>query len=1517
MSVAGVHSNRGDAYQTALALKWVIEMLVDAQIVWIEVDSTSLSADRKPIPLDDIVVRFRNGDTRYIQCKKNQPDYNSWTVAGIRVDLLKAARALTADLSSRVIFYSRSPFGELGKLREHAKTQPDGVAYRQSLSKSLAASDAKLGHCWADELPASSSTYDYLKRVDFETTPEIEAINREQLALLAKHVTQAPEAFDTLWTRLEHLGARIGQSSATESTNRFTREELLTLLEKCGSTIAPVRLQVDLEAAFADVSAIGRSWKRDIRNHRIRRDAVDDLLAAVRARERSVVLSDGPGSGKTCVLLDFLDALTSERDVAAIFIQARAHTEAERENHGLMHDLVGQISRMAELRHTVVVIDSLDVLSLARDHSALSFFLRVLDQLSRRAHVTVIAACRTFDLQYDRRLADREWSRVVNIGPLRWTEEIKPLLEGWGIDPEGLGADTRALLTNPRNLALFADIAKRAGSYDASTAQALTRRYLDVIVRQDAALGETCLVQLEAMAQQLLAERRLEVPRRRIGLSDDALARLLSAEVLHQSESGLISFGHQTLLDALAVARVEGQGVSLLAFIRSLPAVPFMRPAVRAFFAYLRLTDYRAFRTQVRAVFDADVAYHLKRLVAESFADVAPEPEDWGMIQQLFRKDAALFRRLHGATKSNAWHAFWHERWVPIMMTERNPGLLTEHVYQSAGWQKSNPSAILAFWLWALRCDWAHKESIRKAISAQLEGFDAWNEAGVRALFELLLVPPSRELHDLGKPLSRYVQTTSSGEDLLWQHIAGRVTDEDVTDLDLKAQLRSAPYEFCDEEFLVRRFKSSELLLDNSIGALEHWSHLRSESLRTAFLMETSYLDVAGGGEKKTPSAVGALLDAVQRAVIHHALADTRWWSRNGRRLARSSELALQYFAIRACIAAPQTNRELIRQMLSDRTIIESALCADLCELMRVSFWWLDDASQDDVMRLILDFARTKRSASRDHLLPLQAALLSAMPSNLRSADAHRRLLELERRFWPIECARLVNRSFEPEKSPLSGEHLKQMSDSGVVRLLTYYREEARSQKHADADWSNRVATPLSRAARHEPARFMRILAESWNHIPDDLRKLLLIGADEYLEFQHDMDYQDDSAVGQSAERGSTAELNRGAVVSLILDELERHRTYWRHSREAAHAIRTCAFFVDARRDAARIVEIARELRAAEEPRLEPIDPNEFVRMGQNSTRGMAAEALVALGTRWATMDRSLPDDFHQCLLAYASDKHPAVRAILLCRLPGLVFHNSTIGWSVFARAVAHPSEHLWSIAEGCLYSGTARDFDTVARYLQQIDAAGMGKAATTWGRVSAIACLAGLAPWEELFERLLTLKNNDAWGGAVDAFVQNVGYAHHRAACFEGLIAGLERAPEPSAFLEQMRVLFRERESGVVPVPDKLVKLCFSAIEHLDHSRGLLVGPFEEWIADLADAWPDLALAAGNVFADFVGRTNVVVYDHRPTATMLTRLFREAEEREESDSGAMLAQIIRLQDALLSAGVWGLEQWLTEAERP
>ena len=90
----------------------------------------------------------------------------------------------------------------------------------------------------------------------------------------------------------------------------------------------------------------------------------------------------------------------------------------------------------------------------------------------------------------------------------------------------------------------------------------------------------------------------------------------------------------------------------------------------------------------------------------------------------------------------------------------------------------------------------------------------------------------------------------------------------------------------------------------------------------------------------------------------------------------------------------------------------------------------------------------------------------------------------------------------------------------------------------------------------------------------------------------------------------------------------------------------------------------------------------------------------------------------------------------------------------------------------------------------------------------------------------------------------------------------------------------------------------------------------FDEWLNALSSFRPDKALFALERFLVHIKLTKLYLYDFDEYSQLLTRLFREAEENEEADNGAMLNRVIAVQDSFLAIGVSGLDEWLRDAER-
>ncbi|WMJ09397.1 ATP-binding protein [Nitrosomonas sp. sh817] len=1521
MSLAGVRSNRGDAYQTLVAFDWALSILSNDKYQWLEVDSTSLDAKGKPIAVDDVVIGLSDESTICCQCKKNQPDFKPWSVADLGDELAKAAQFVANNPKSQVIFYTRGSFGALAKLREHSTTQPNKTAYQKSLTKDHQKIDTDLAKLIADY---GISTYDLLQQITFETSPKFERMRELLKERLAYLVSNAEDAFNALWTRLDSLGARVTNNgnSSTLLTHRLTKTDLHDILVKSGATFVLPLSQQEIQKSFANASAVGRDWRRDIAGNQLYASAISELLNAIETRKHSVLLTGTPGSGKTCVLLSLQEELEKRSDLATLFIQAREYanctTPEARSSLGLPSNLIGQVGRMSDYRHTIVIIDSLDVLSLSREHTVLSFFLAQIDQLLLIPNVTVIAACREFDRKYDRRLSEREWDQTVNNAPLDWETVVSPLVSKIGVDPASLDTITRNLLQNPRELAIFADIAQQAGGFNIATSQALSRKYLETIVQSDAALGETAMIAIEQMANRMLKSRRLDIPHMQIQVSDEIFKRLLSTGVLHQNQSGNIEYGHQTLLDVLVVSGAERDQLTLKSFIEKLPAVPFVRPTIRAYVAYLAAGDRLSFRRQLRAVFDSNAAFHIRRLVAESLAEQIPQDEDWSLIQHLRRQHRELFNSLYEHGHAIEWHHFWLKFLVPLITQEHDSQSLIAHVNRIASWKKADPKGVLSFWLNALKYDWVEHNRIAQNIAFELRDIDS--DAGINTgqLLEKLLTLPHQEIDFLGDAIVRHIDTGGANDALLWRYIAGDIKEEDLLKYHFGHKLKCGLNEFASKDFLCQRMLQSEYLLDLAIASIEQWSCILNKRYHNNrdwydnFLRHTSYGSIHSRHDTSHAFEETMLFQAIENAIIHHANEHTGWWINHRAQLCRSHEGALRYFAILALTHSPERNVAEIGTLILDKKMLESNLRYELGNLLNASFVYLNECTQDSVLSLILTLGGDENIEENLWILRTRVELISAIPAYLRSPEAQMTLIDWERKSSPFTRQPYVDSRSGRIAAPFSYERFLCSTDEAVLKILSHYTKEGRNDWERDflIGGAKQVEWQLSEASSRSPTRFIHLLIDHWIDIPDRFKDDILNGVATYLAQRYGNPHFDTS-------QWIPIEIPDPSVLArLILDEIERHPSYWHHCRAAAKALEASANVIENEHDATRLLFIAIGFANCQESGFDNDEKN-LIHIGINMIRGDIAAAVMIIATRWAEKHRLFPDLLEPTLKRFARDPHPAVRALILQRLPYFQSLLPELGWEIFHLILENSNEHLWKIAEPCLYYAYHNRFNEVSRILERIVSVSTGETLETWGRISALAALSEHINLHEFVTQLRRLGSTDAWKGAASVWSNNENVTQHPEQCFFGIQAGLKEAGNiASTVAEKVSTLFGKHQP-LVPISPDIFDKYLSIIER-DQSNGHFhFNNIESWLNAASQLRPDDTLDSAEKLAAFIRSTKHPIYSFGALSQLLTRLFREAEEREESDTGTMLRRVISLQDSFLVIGINGLQEWLRDAERP
>ena len=324
-----------------------------------------------------------------------------------------------------------------------------------------------------------------------------------------------------------------------------------------------------------------------------------------------------------------------------------------------------------------------------------------------------------------------------------------------------------------------------------------------------------------------------------------------------------------------------------------------------------------------------------------------------------------------------------------------------------------------------------------------------------------------------------------------------------------------------------------------------------------------------------------------------------------------------------------------------------------------------------------------------------------------------------------------------------------------------------------------------------------------------------------------------------------------------------------------------------------------------------------MITTGINMIKGHSVEALMILANKLQESSIPFPELLSPTLCNFARDDHPAIRVLILPRLPYLQSINPKLGWDLFHLAM-QDATGLWQTAEPCLYYAYHKHFELVTPLLERLRCEGSAKDMETWARISALAAMTKRIDFAVWLEDLKALDITDAWQGAASVWTHPENIRQHREQCLVGIEAGLNASnPLATVVANQMAHLFREN-TPVISIPTELIQLCFTAFEKDSENKHHRLYEFDKWLNATSLRDSDQVLCATEIYLNYVSQTKPNMYDHENNLTQLmTRLFAEAEEREESDHGAMLERVVSVQDKLLALGLDSINHWLKDAERP
>ncbi|MEF2144384.1 MAG: AAA family ATPase [Desulfovibrionaceae bacterium] len=1501
MSLAGKLSLGGYGYQLVVALHWVIQMLHDDRIEYVQMESIGIPDGSDSVFIDDIVVGFKDKPTMFIQVKKNESGYSAWNFNSrvLREEFINAKKQLEAS-DGHVWFYSQSPFGNLHKLSERLRAYPSFSDFERDAPKNIQGFLRSLQRIM--EVSAEDA-YSLGKRV-FYHVASMEDLEHSSLNSLGAIVADASKALAVL---KEYLIKHA--INHTDSPTALHRKDILDHLDREGFVLGHKRNERDILEAFRKTSSIGRPWIREVDGERIEFAELPEIVSEIENGTQSILVTGGPGSGKTCLFLDLADDIEANHpNWGLLFIKGdffcHASSPEEMEREGLPSEIVEQCARLAEKRKTVVVLDSLDVLSLSRAHGVFRYFLSFIDRLKGIENLTVVIACREFDLKYDPELRRREWGKIVRLAHLDFDTVVVHFLKRWNIDPESLDERLKGLLCIPQNLQIYSAIARSDGGNTMNTTWDLYERYVEETVGKDESLGVNAFHALGDFAATLMHERVSRLPKVRF-TEPKLLQRLVSQNVLVELDASRIGFAHQTLTENFIVRDAVADGIDLEQFIVSHPPLPFIRPVVRAFFFHLSSQGGRALRRALRSVIgNNNIAYHVKRLLVESFAELPPSDESWKFVQWLWREHVGLFRRLFWSVKTEEWFEFLVDKWLPVASVmsdwEKFKG---EWADKLRNWSNARPEDVIAQWT-ALLKQFPDDSNLDFKITMALDSFKHWGIADIGGLLQLLVERAKVDRDFFGKPLSRWVEATDQGDELLWQYITSKHEHNEDKYPRLGDILKCQPHEFHTKDFLQNRFLNFPPLLTVALRWLDIWSEEEGalytyEGFRTKILHDTEWLRVHSEGEMHVADGL-YLMNAIKDALVDHALKNDSWWQENEPWLRESKEEGILYLLIQAYMVNPQENIDGIAHLIcDDRLLRYGHLEYELSQLMNRSYHLLSPEEKERNQQAVMSIYEEEiGDGEKANDIPWisrhRYAYLINIPCIFRTEDSQAFIDSWNGWFGGIRpgpdkpfCGGMV-------RSPVSLDFILRLNDAQLLGLLKYYSDHPGDGCFSDhlMGGAREVGSTLEGAVAKNPkgyAPLVPVLVRGG--VDKGLVSRIYGGIARHTQYR----FGNLSPNNKEWEPVAPAPSGR-ELFDILSSGLSTEKWLWEELKIVGDMLEAMADVVPDKKNATKLFTFHRRLRI------------ELSKIGSKSENAHiwreAAAALHSLVNTAAENGWSLPKGIPELLQEYAGAQLDEVSEWMLHYMPFTIYKYPDWGWDCFESIMAGLPVEKWGRADRCFYYNYRERTEAVLGYIDQMldqeDDSG-----ETAGTIATLMFVTGKLTEEEWSGRVLS-GNEKVQSETVRVLVKNCDKQECSEYCLRGLELVFGQDSLHANVLSSFSIIFPDN-TPQIDISHELILAYLECASKTDGRIGMF--HFQQWLPLRVQIAPMEVLEyLEALVAGFGAKDNASqIYGSQdaipPTLQVLLA------EADESNDLQLINRVIAVQDGLLQLGFGGIEE--------
>ncbi|MCA8287303.1 AAA family ATPase [Burkholderia vietnamiensis] len=633
MIPGGIADKLGNRYEAKwLALKLIDVVLGHASMLCFEGTAEAFSGFE--------FLLMKGAEKQWHQVKISNTSGN-WTTNRLqKLGVLDAFRKRLSleDPADQCHFVSQDPAVILRDLSERARTAIDYADFQHLLSKELSEAFQEITTAWGT---SQETAYSWLKRIHCRVQPE-------------GGLDESIEAFGGLCIDLPstQIFAALRDYMEQRFNRQLTTDVVRDELPRTGVDLVHWQLDRTLtERLRSSTEDYLFSYPSIEPDSVVPRREVGTLIEELTNPEGAsvVLLTGGAGSGKSATVSQLVAELRS-RGIVHVALRADEFLEvATKEDIGKVltqrrESPVVTLKGVSETALSVLLIDQVDAVSeiSGRSTRVKTQLLRMLSDAEKLGTVKVVCVCRAFDLENDARLkalASKAAVRRIEVAPLDWLTEIKPLLEQRGIDVDALSSGQRKLLEVPLNLGLFLEVYDDGAPF--SSRNDLFSRLLEKKTRSIAARDPSPTWQvaepLNAIAKWMSDRQTLQAPLATLQ-SFDSVVDILSSENLITVRNGKVHLFHESFFDYLFARGFATSQQTLVALLLSDDdQYLFRRTQVRQILESLREDDRRRYLSELENVLtDERVRYHIKLAVSQWLGALqAPSPEELAIVLKL------------------------------------------------------------------------------------------------------------------------------------------------------------------------------------------------------------------------------------------------------------------------------------------------------------------------------------------------------------------------------------------------------------------------------------------------------------------------------------------------------------------------------------------------------------------------------------------------------------------------------------------------------------------------------------------------------------------------------------------------------------------------------------------------------------------------------------------------------------------------------------------------------------------